>query len=846
MIATYRLQLTPEFRFDDVRALLPYFKQLGVSHLYLSPITEAACGSTHGYDVADHNSVREAFGGREAFERLREAAVNADLGIILDFVPNHASVDARNRYWQNVLAHGQDSQSAHFFDIDWQPPQKELAGKVLLPFLGKSLEQALTDAEISVAEEDGRHSVAYFDHRFALDPKTYDPTLSLTALLDRQHWRLAHYEDADRVNYRRFFNINGLIGLRQEDERVFNDTHRLLFELMAEEGVDGVRIDHVDGMADPHEYLRRLRERVTGKIWVEKILAPGETLPSEWPVEGTTGYEFMNDVMQVLVCRKNESVFDETFKRALGREQEYEEVVTASKKHVMDTLLASDLHRLACQLRTISRDAGHDFSLEDLRSALRAFVAAIGRYRTYLPHDRDEGREVLDAALNASLASSHTAERDQRRLTSADRSQRRALHFIRDTLMGETGGDAKRWIASFQQFTSPVAAKGVEDTAFYRYTRLAALNEVGGEPGDFGLSPAGFHARAGRRASQGLLATATHDHKRGEDTRMRLVALSELPGEWNDAVEALEEIAQDYQGISPAHRYLFYQTLAAIRDEADGELPGRIQDYMQKAAREGKERTSWLEPDSAYEGALEGFVRGMICDPRAGEALGSIAAEMSRLGFANTLSQTLLKCTLPGVPDFYQGTELLDLSLVDPDNRRRGDFNKRAAILEEVGAFPAADTPERGASTGRPEATRQWLADMIERQDARAKLYFITRLLWLRRTRPGLFEGGYRALETSCNRFAFMRTIDNDAPGGPEDYLLVIVPRLPGERPAKNDGSISLPRQIQTHSWRDVLTGVTIANSGRSLSLQDLPLRWAALLPRATSPPAPATGAAQR
>ncbi|MDX1546112.1 MAG: malto-oligosyltrehalose synthase, partial [Rhodothermales bacterium] len=575
MIATYRLQLTPAFGFAEVEALVPYFQRLGVSHLYLSPITEARPGSEHGYDVSDHNTVRAEYGGREGFEQLRAAAHAAGLAILLDFVPNHAGVGTHNAYWQDVLAHGPHSAHAHVFDIDWDPLKETLRGKVLLPFLGRPYGDVLDDDELGITFEDGRFYAAYYDNAFALSPLTYATLLDavldeheradayfdlkevrdayaalqpdevhkaealrrrleplaealdlaaplaafrgerLHALLERQYWRLAYWKTAGyEINYRRFFDINGLVGLCMEDDRVFWEAHTLLGELLAEDGVDGVRIDHIDGLFDPHGYLDHLRDLGARHVWVEKILAPGETLPEAWPVEGTTGYEFMNDAMGVLLWQDGMAALERTYRRFVPEAEPYEEEVYESKRLVMESSLSSELFRLAYALNRLSEADYHtrDFTLEALREALAEIVAAFDRYRTYLPYNEDEARAVVREAVY----------RARQRAVAFEPS---VFDFVRRVILGEVREDLRErqraWTGRFQQYTAPVAAKGVEDTAFYRYLPLVALNEVGGEPAPAGTPPQAFHARARFRAQRyprTLVATATHDHKRGEDT----------------------------------------------------------------------------------------------------------------------------------------------------------------------------------------------------------------------------------------------------------------------------------------------------------------------------------------
>jgi (1->4)-alpha-D-glucan 1-alpha-D-glucosylmutase len=877
MIATYRLQLTPTFGFEAVRELLPYFERLGISHLYLSPLTEARPGSRHGYDVIDHNSIRAEYGGREGFDRLREAAVEAGLAIILDFVPNHAGVGPNNAYWQDILAYGPHSPYDTFFDIDWEPLKESLQGMVLLPFLGRAYGDALDDGEIGVDYADGRFYATYYDHRFALNPASYVYVLdalldrferqdayfdlkdlreayaslhpgarqkaetlqrrlvtldeqlhfsdalpdlapeALHALLETQYWRLAYWKTAGyEVNYRRFFDINGLVALCMENEDVFWDAHQLLGELLAQEGIAGVRIDHIDGLFDPHDYLNHLQDLGAQQIWVEKILAAEETLPGAWPVEGTTGYEFMNDVMDVLLQPEGEAPLTRIYHRFVTDALSYEGVVRQSKSLVMGTSLSSELYRLAYGLNRISEADYHtrDFTLTVLREALAELIAAFDRYRTYLPHDEDEARTVLQEAVDTA----------RHRNPAFDPS---VFDFIMNVTLGRVRDDLRAeqqaWTGRFQQYTAPVTAKGIEDTAFYRYLRFVALNEVGGEPDRFGQPPEAFHDRARLRAQQyphNLLPTSTHDHKRGADVRMRLLALAEVPDQWQEALRTLSRIAQSHRSQtapSQADEYLFFQILAALWHDADRDaLPDRLWTYMQKASRESKQHTSWINPDADYEAALEALVRDVLTDHRLPDALDDLSATLATYGFANTLSQTVLQCTTPGVPDLYQGTEVLDLSLVDPDNRRPVDFAHRKELLDTLA--PMLDAP-------KVHTLRTW----IDEQDERAKYYLLVRLLRLRRAHSALFEqGDYRGLPVASSdmprHIAFSRSHGATT-------LAVVVPRFPASRAEPSEATITLPESTPTRPWSEVLSGQTLSMK-EVLQVDALPLPWAVLLHR--------------
>jgi (1->4)-alpha-D-glucan 1-alpha-D-glucosylmutase len=874
MIATYRLQLTPEFGFAQVQALLPYFRRLGVSHLYLSPVTLSRPGSTHGYDVMDHNQIREELGGEQGLDALRAAAVAEGLGLVLDIVPNHAGVGPRNVAWQDLLAYGPHSPSTTLFDVDWQPLKVELHEKLLLPFLGAPYGDVLDGGQLRLVWEDGHLYAGYFDHRFELRPESHAELLAellprmerteaywtakelhdayasvtaaerdraealrerfsvmvqgipeqletalqaftgarLHALLDRQFWRLSYYKTAGHeINYRRFFDINDLVALRMEVPEVFFQAHRKLGQILLQEGIHGVRVDHVDGLADPHGYLARLRELGAQRIWVEKILAQGEILPDAWPVEGTTGYELMNDVMRLLCWPEGELALDRTYRRMAG-EQDYADVVHESKRLVMAINLAGELFRLAYVLDRISEADYHtrDFTYEALREALAQVVAALGRYRTYLPHDPEQAEPVIKAAIH-----------EARRRSSGFETS--IYGFIESVLMGRIDSALEKervaWVERFQQYCAPVAAKGVEDTAFYRYVRLVALNEVGGDPDHFSQEPQAFHAHARFRAlryPRSLLATATHDHKRGEDTRMRMIVLSELAEDWARLVQQLERARRRHtgeHGPSAPAAYLFYQTVIALWHSAPrDELADRVSAYMLKASREAKQHTHWLDPDEAYERDLEGFVRGMLRDRWVMRAIAPLAGRVARHGFQNGITQLVIKLTTPGLPDFYQGTELLDLSLVDPDNRRPVDYERRQRLLDEMQSL---------LSTPDVEVLLRWAGEC----DERLKLYVMSRLLHARSRMSAPFADGYHPLASegsaAAHVFAYARTAEQTA-------VAVIVPRFTAVLEARGglgDTILNLPRAGR---WHELLSGRDLDSDG-TVRVSDLPLPWGVL-----------------
>ena len=868
-----------------------------MSHLYLSPVTEARPGSAHGYDVIDHNAVRTDFGGREGLDRLLDACHAAGLGVLFDWVPNHAGVGPMNVEWQDTLAYGPASPSAQQFDIDWHPLKPELDGKVLLPFLGRPYGEALDSGEIGLAYDDGRFYATYYDDRFALGPSTYAALLdaalphfersepywdlkdllgayrslrpderdkaealrprlaawadagsldwlaeldseAIHALLERQRWRLSFWSTAGyEINYRRFFDINGLVGLRMESPQVFWEAHRLLGELLAHPAATGVRIDHIDGLFDPHAYLERLRDLGARQVWVEKIVAHGETLPDRWVTEGTTGYGFMNDALhlQLPPGADAEAAVDRAYRRFVPEADSWQRTARTSKQLVMGTSLQSELFRLATDLDRLSEAdyRTRDFTLEALREVLEETVAAFDRYRTYLPHDPEEARPVLEAAVQRAIRANPALEPS-------------AFHFLTRAVLGDVREDLqdeqRAWTGRFQQYTAPVAAKGVEDTAFYRFLRLTALCEVGGEPERWALEPDAFHARARFRALRypnSLLATATHDHKRGEDTRMRLAALAAVPDLWEQAARALTEIGERHSGPlstgplgtgtlstgpSDADAYLFFQTLAALwpeREASDPPLADRLWTYAQKAAREAKMSTSWIHPDEPYEHGLRAFVHGVTQDPATDAALAPLAAEVARLGFGGSITQLVLKTTTPGVPDFYQGTEFADLSLVDPDNRRVVNYTARSndlMALSEAIASPELDS----------------VSALLASRSDRAKLFVTARLLHLRRLHAAAFSGAYRALDLNGpgadGWLAFSREPRPDANGSDADGapVIVIVPRHFGQRP-DGDAALLLPDDLAGHAWRCGLSGRDLPPSD-TLHLADLPLPWSVLV----------------
>ncbi len=897
--ATARLQFHAGFTIDDAVALVRYFAALGISHLYASPLLKARPGSTHGYDIVDHNEINPELGGMVALQRLVAALRANDMGLLLDIVPNHMGVGgADNAWWLDVLEWGEASKYATFFDIDWNPPDAALHKKLLAPFLGAAYGEVLASGDFKLkCKANGALYIEYHEHHFPISPRgaaavlhgeaalhdishafanaakqagrqaawaaadaaktmlaaaiktpggaqalaaalqkfdtaDEDGQRRLHALLQRQNYRLAWWRAAaDEINWRRFFDINTLAGMRVELPKVFDATHEFVLKLYAKGLIDGVRIDHIDGLADPRGYARKLRRvmEVAGAarppeaaqgapyIVVEKILAGREKLPAAWRTDGTTGYDFMDQVGGVLHDPEGEAPLTWAWTSVTGRPGSFEEEEAAARRQILADNLASELNATAAALyRIAQRDlVTRDYTLTGIRRALAAILVHFPVYRIYAgPAGRSEtDGQVMDRALAGARKNFRAADR-------------KLLDVVRNWLAEEPPREEKagprrlekiRAQVRFQQLSAPTAAKSVEDTAFYRFGRLLSRNEVGSNPGTFAITPAAFHAGAQERCKNlpgALLATATHDHKRGEDTRARLAVLSEIPGEWETAVTRwtrLNAIVRPSDGPSMADEVMLYQMLVAAwpfglqPDDRAGlqTFRERIGAWQVKAMREAKLASEWAAPDEAYETAAAAFLAAVL-DPER-PVLAEIIAFSERLaapGAVNGLAQTLLRLTSPGVPDLYQGTEFWDLSLVDPDNRRPVDFAARRAALA-AGETPAA-----------------LLADW---QDGRVKQAIIARALHLRARNPELFaKGGYAKLEPEGPAAAHILAFARHHRG---KTLVTAVTRLPANltgglplaRPGHwADTALTLPG----HSWEDVLNDKPVA--GTRIAAADL------------------------
>ena len=840
--ATMRLQLHKGFTFADAARLAPYMARLGISHLYSSPILAARAGSMHGYDVAGPTRINPELGGEKGFRRLVAALRSERLGLIVDIVPNHMVADSANPWWQDVLRHGEASPYARFFDIDWHPDNPLLDGKLLIPVLDRQYGDALAAGEIVLTRGHTEWQARYFDHVFPIAPSdqseieslsagAYDPAneegrARLHRLLERQHYRLAWWRTAaDEINWRRFFDINELVGVRVEDPEVFEATHALLFSLYAEGLIDGVRIDHVDGLVDPRGYCRHLRARLqelaperTAYIVVEKILGAQEKLAGDWDVDGTSGYDFMDEVSAMQHDPGAQAPLETIWAALSGRSAEFKQEDVAARREILersftgplDSAVAA-LHRVALQ-RPDTRDA----SGPALRRAVVELLAHFPVYRSYAVGDH---RPESDAAV---LAQALDGARNAKCL--ADPS---VLEFVVDCLRAPNRPARRVAATRLQQLSAPITAKAVEDTAFYRYGRLLSRNDVGFDAARLGAEPAEFHhccAERRARFPDAMLATATHDHKRGEDVRARLAVISEMPDEWGCIVRRWMAMNAAHRAIvdgapapSPGDEIMLYQTILGAwpltLDPADdvrrGRFVARIAGWQEKALREAKLATSWTSPNCQYETAARKFLDRIMGEESPFPAeVARLADRIAPAGAVNGLAQVLLKLSVPGVPDFFQGTEFWDQSLVDPDNRRPVDFDQRERTLE------AARSPVELATCWRNGWVKQALLE---------------RVLAARRQWPTLFaRGDYTPLEVEGPRaehvLAFARQEGRES-------MITIVPRLPFALLPPGDG-ILIPPVAWQATWvrlpvdiggrfHDVVRGVPQDLSANRLPMGD-------------------------
>jgi (1->4)-alpha-D-glucan 1-alpha-D-glucosylmutase len=950
-LSTYRLQVHAGFPLEAARDITGYLARLCIGAVYTSPYFAASPGSTHGYDVCNHNEISEEAGGAAAHAAFIETVRANGLGHLVDFVPNHMGIGTgSNAWWNDVLENGPSSPTAKFFDVDWTPVKAELHAKLLLPILGDQYGQVLERGELKIVFHDGALSLRYFDHELPInprqaprvyrqavervaaalepshphllefhsiisslenlpaytesdpdrmairqrekevakgrlarlvaesdavreaieqavaefngrpgDPESFDP---LHELLEAQAYRLSYWRTAShQINYRRFFDINTLAGLRVEDPEVFAQTHQLLRELLADERVNAVRIDHPDGLFDPARYFHMLQELAADAlgqprdperegrpdrplyVLAEKILSGREELPRRWAVHGTTGYNYLNDLNGIYVDAGRAKQMRRTYAKLTGHSEPFEEALYVCKRLIIETSMASEMNVLAHMFDRIAQSSrrSRDFTRESLRDVLTEVVACFPVYRTYVDEDgwTPEDRKVVEQAIALARRRNPAMEATlfdffrevmlPREVDAEPQPNERRAGYPPAT--AEEARARRHFAMKLQQYTGPVQAKGLEDTAFYRYNLLLSLNEVGGDPSRFGRPVEEFHRANARRLRDWpyeMLTTATHDTKLGEDVRARVNAISELSAEWGREVarwmRANRSVRTVVEGEAAPDRndeYRFYQALVGawpvgLPDdiaEAPRELVERLQGYMLKAVREAKVHTSWLTPNAQYEEALNRFVEASLTGSAGARFLKLMLPFQRRLaavGMLNSLSQVVVKLGSPGIPDVYQGTEMWDLSLVDPDNRRPVDFEVRQAALSGIEALLARPHDER--LPGLQQMLSEW-------QNGHIKLLATHVCLRLRRDHPELFlAGAYSPLEVEvvvgAGAVAFARTLGDQAVivAGPRlaaglvDQTLAVP--LGGSR--WKTSRILLPPELAGRRFRHEITGAEI------------------------------------
>jgi (1->4)-alpha-D-glucan 1-alpha-D-glucosylmutase len=761
---TYRLQLRPGFGFAEVEARVPYLASLGISHLYLSPVLQAAPGSEHGYDVVDHDRVSEELGGEEALRSLSRTVHGRGVGLVVDVVPNHMAVPVpawHNRALWSVLRDGPASPYATWFDIDWEVADHAL----LMPVLGEPIDLVLDGGELSVGTHDGAPVVRYHDHVFPVRPGTEG--LPLEKLLEEQWYRLAWWRVADEeLNYRRFFDVDSLAGLRVERDEVFTATHRLTLGLIEEGVIDGLRVDHPDGLTSPEDYLDRLTGAARGTwIVVEKILQRGERLPGRWRCDGTTGYDTLDVVSGLFIDPAGWTALSSAYASRTGASPEFATVAEQAKRDVLASVLRTEVEHLvdlAVQVCTEELRL-RDHSRAALRDAITELLVAIDRYRVYVRPDSSSPETHATRLLMEAAALARERLPDHRG---------RTVDLVADLALARRGRSTvlDELCTRFQQTAAAAMAKGIEDTALYRWVPLAGANEVGGRPADPACSPTDAHAFAAqlqRDWPATMTTLSTHDSKRGEDTRARLAVLSEVPEAWGETVEELHRLTAPHRAAGAPDRLdeeLLWQTLVGLWPWKPGDRPEpeRVAAYLMKALREAKRHSSWADRDVTYEATTERFVHRVLDDPEVVDRIERFVERIARPARANVLGQKLVQLLHPGVPDLYQGAEREWLAVVDPDNRRPHDF---------AGAAAALDRLDGGAAPVGLDDEKQLLAATALR---------------LRRERPGWFDAdaGYEPLVvTSDHLFGFVRA----------GRVAVVVSRLVAASPALRDATFSLP-----------------------------------------------------
>jgi (1->4)-alpha-D-glucan 1-alpha-D-glucosylmutase len=751
--STYRLQFSAATTFADGQRLLPYLDALGAGALYASPLLESGTGSDHGYDVVDPTRVSQERGGEQDRKALIAAVHERGLQFVLDIVPNHVGVaeSRTNPWWWDVLRSGRGSAYAGYFDIDWD------SGPILLPILDADEEKALS--EIGLSED--RTELRYYEHAFPVAPGTAEDG-GPQEVHQRQCYRLVSWRrGAAELNYRRFFDVSTLAAVRVEIPEVFEATHREILRWVAEDGIEGLRVDHPDGLSDPGGYMRRLRAAIGPNRWLvaEKILGVGEALPASWPVDGTSGYEALREICGVFVDPDGSGLHTQFAAEHTGRKESLHEAEHAARLEITRTVLAAEVNRIHATAARL--DGGSSITTDAVGELLCGFPV----YRSYLP----EGRDALDTALSVARI---------RRPDLAE--QLVALHAA---MLADPGGELATRV---EQTSGMVMAKGVEDTTFYRWNRFVALNEVGGDPARFGVTTAEFHTElAGREASRPATMTtlSTHDTKRSEDVRARLAVLAEIPGEWTTT---MRRWAAAHPLPDRTLELLAWQCLVGAWPISADRLAG----YLGKAAKEAKLVTSHVDAVPEVDEAIAAWPERVLADADLVAGIERFVERIQRPGWSNSLGQKLLQIAGPGVPDVYQGTELFEYSLVDPDNRRPVDWAAREDLLARLDEGWVPDIDAEGA----------------------AKLLVTASALRLRRYRPEVFSG-YRPLlgngPAADHVVAFQRS----------SALVAVATRLPVRLAAAGGWRDTvLPLPDAATDWWDVITGAPVSDPAPRLA----------------------------